>query len=139
MGLRRATCSTIVTHESTGRVTWFHHPGGQRHCKRLTICAVSLSPETVSRCASAVLITKYGHAQSHILDNRFAAKAQRHLQFPLSAAPCPGSLTHLSFIRLGGLLERRRVAIVLPRGFDLVAGVTFSFRKPSFPVNLHVT
>jgi hypothetical protein len=46
----------------------------------------------------AVLITKYGPAQSQILDNRFAAKAQQHLQFPFSVALPPVSPTHLSFI-----------------------------------------
>jgi hypothetical protein len=43
----------------------------------------SLSPETVSRCASAVLITKYGPAHSHTYDDYFAAKAQQYLEFSI--------------------------------------------------------
>jgi hypothetical protein len=38
-------------------------------------------------------------AHSHRVDNRFAAKEQQYLEFSLSAAPCPASLTHLIFIR----------------------------------------
>jgi hypothetical protein len=66
--------------------------------KALTICTVGLSPETASRCASTVLITKYGPAHSHIFDNRFAAKVKQHLELPFSAAPCPVPPTPLSFL-----------------------------------------
>jgi hypothetical protein len=66
-----------------------------KHRKRLIVCIADLSPETVSRCASAVLITKYGSAHSHILDHRFAAQPQQHLEFPISAASCLVPPTHL--------------------------------------------
>jgi hypothetical protein len=50
--------------------------GALRQRKTLTICTVGPSAETVSGCASTVLITEYGPAHSHIFDNRFAAKTQ---------------------------------------------------------------
>jgi hypothetical protein len=56
-----------------------------------------VSPETDSRYASAVLITKY---EGDIFDNCFAAKAQQHLEFPLSAALCPVPPTRVNFIPL---------------------------------------
>jgi hypothetical protein len=74
--------------------------GASKQRKRLTICIVDLSPETVSRRASAVLIAKYGTADRHLLDNCFAARLQQHLVFPFSVAPSAVPPTHPSFIWL---------------------------------------
>jgi hypothetical protein len=65
------------------------------------------NPEAVTKCASAVLITKYGPAHLRILDNRLAAKAQQHLEFSASAAPCPVPPTHLIFIRLVNIVRNQ--------------------------------
>jgi hypothetical protein len=98
--------------------------GTARHRKRLTIRVVDLSPETNRRCASAVLMTKYRRAHGHILDNRFAVKAQQYLELLLSAASCPVPLTHLCFIRPAniGLIHLQNDKLYIP-GSEIFGGL----------------
>jgi hypothetical protein len=83
--------------------------------------------------ASAVLITKYGPAHCHILDNRFATKAQQHPEFAAKLshvsrpAPLNYSITASEFFTFIVMFRYKFIFSFMVFFFTFIFIFTFNF------------